>query len=93
MRCCQLLIFAIFSCVQAMNITLDALKARYQKPFKHENQTLTVEEYFHYVEDFREDLNFVGKALDSIMMELYSPNFHRNISNDVIGKFKNQFYF
>ena len=88
MRCYQLLIFAIFGCVQATKLTLEALKTQYLKPFKHENHTLTVEEYFHYVEDFRDDLNFVEKAMDSIMIEMYDRDsqFHRNLSNDLIGK-------
>ena len=66
------------------------MKTQYLKPFEHENHTLTVEEYFHYVEDFRDDLNFVEKAMDSIMIEMYDRDsqFHRNLSNDLIGEFK-----
>jgi len=60
----------------------DLLQYQYQQPF-NQNQSLSVEKYLKYLEDFQDDLSFVEKALDSVAV----LENHENQTNFNISKF------
>ena len=83
-----LLLVNILNICQSTNITrFDLMQYFYQKPLNHGNQTLTVKGYINIVEAFKEDMNFIDQAMDSLLLEMFGPNFHKNITNLDIGKY------
>ena len=84
MRLEQHLILAILIGVtKSLKITrFDLLQYQYQKPL-NQNQSLTVEKYLQDLQEFRHDLNFVEKAIDTV----YESQQSNQTSLD-IGKFQ-----
>ena len=84
MRLEQHLILAILIGVtKSLKITrFDLLQYQYQKPL-NQNQSLTVEKYLQDLQEFRHDLNFVEKAIDTVYESLQS-----NQTSLDIGKFQ-----
>ena len=84
MRLEQHLILAILIGVtKSLKITrFDLLQYQYQKPL-NQNQSLTVDKYLQDLQEFRNDLNFVEKAIDTV----YESQQSNQTSLD-IGKFQ-----
>ena len=84
MRLEQHLILAILIGVtKSLKITrFDLLQYQYQKPL-NQNQSLTVEKYLQDLQEFKHDLNFVEKAIDTV----YESQQSNQTSLD-IGKFQ-----
>ena len=84
MRLEQHLILAILIGVtKSLKITrFDLLQYQYHKPL-NQNQSLTVEKYLQDLQEFRHDLNFVEKAIDTV----YESQQSNQTSLD-IGKFQ-----
>ena len=84
MRLEQHLILAILIGVtKSLKITrFDLLQYQYHKPL-NQNQSLTVEKYLQDLQEFKHDLNFVEKAIDTV----YESQQSNQTSLD-IGKFQ-----
>ena len=68
---------------KSLKITrFDLLQYQYQKPL-NQNQSLTVEKYLQDLQEFKHDLNFVEKAIDTV----YESQQSNQTSLD-IGKFQ-----